>query len=420
MSKDILDKTMDKLTEHKSKFIQVNPYIYDCYNGLDAADSKLVHILFGGILKNKIYETSKNRGRVEKEERRIYTNLDMSLERILSHYNPVKYSDGKSIANDSSNYRKKLKDLDKKNIFYCWDYISVAMYIYEREIRSWIHYNPLGCVVPKTLSKIVNVAVDMMNAMEILKNDDYKNKGSMKKVVRSHLENSFGDFINRMKDKMNPIVSLNLPSWDPLGWKNIFEYLKVLKKALSKLSPKDGLIEDESFVKNLPPDTREKLIKEREAEINRMNVSTIEKELTPDDPNLRKIRSKRIIDKSKRPNTNDMDGELGPLAQACTFDGDIDPFEDANVFTHYYRFLLKGANAKVQLNNFGSETEYAGQIMDMLMEKGKKNKMFLDSWIMNYIKHSLKGKKIYSGKFTSMKSFKDSFEKYDRLYYVPK
>jgi hypothetical protein len=160
------------------------------------------------------------------EDKRIYTSIAVTPATLLENCHPVKYRlEGKDASKDFGNIVKKINELDDNNIFYVWKcgFPKNYMFVLERDIGSWKCYNPKGYVTPKTIRKILLSTKGMCDSMyKILQND-----GS--NLTIHEVRDSFCEFVDRVVQKMNPIVYQKLNKWEEgVGYR---EYIRVRTKA---------------------------------------------------------------------------------------------------------------------------------------------------------------------------------------------
>jgi hypothetical protein len=396
----------NKLTDVTEKGIykKVNPYIWEGYYGLPNSLSKLASIIFSLILKTKLYGDKAKEKSID-EDRRIYTDITIIISDILNEWDHPKYSKGQDMLANISNMNKRIRELDDNNVFYCWRYKNVYMFVMERDFRTWKFYNSSGCLIPKTLKKISVVGNDMISCMirSIRKVHTEVNK--------SELESSFGHFINRLIDKMNPLVVTEVIKWD--GIQEISEYLAQLNEGIKNMEDYKGLILADNIFDNLPLSLSKKLQKLHD-EVTRgdmkktKSIKSIEDEITPANPNL--VRHHHVK-KEKKSKPSDK-------VQAYTYDGDIDPFKNALHFIKYYSALLSqfAQGGRISCASIESDSLYATQILDLLQEKGRSNKVFLNAWVRYFYEYKLKGNKALKTKYTSLKNLKETFEEYNNRY----
>ena len=402
---NIKNKTRNDLTNSDLRYKRVNFDVFAGYNGLPPFLSNVAHIIFHSIIKTLKYGKG-GEAKSKNECRRIYSDIDITIEDILEDFYSVKYANGKGSANDRANMVKKINELLDYNVFYCWRYRDHYMFVLEREIGIWKFYNKDGCVIPRTLKKISVLSKDMINCME-----RFEKKKNVR-VNRKDIEESFMKFINeKIIGNMNPVVVSKLPLWD--GSSDIYSYFRGLIKVLRGLDDFEGLGEDDGFLRFLPKSVSKTLDRKRIKEANDMKTK-MEKDLIPDETNLVKVKKEKKGRKTKKKVKSKGDSK----PKAYTYGGDVNPFKNSKEFVKYYRSILYYFDSKVKFENFAVDVQVAGKIMDSLGEKDRKNKTFLKAWIRYYKDHKLKGLKIYNTKHTSLKSFMGSFDKFNAFFHV--
>ena len=409
----MMNKTRNDLTNYDVRYKRVNFDLFAAYNSLPPFLSKLSHIIFYNIIRT-IKHGPAGEAKGINENKRIYSDIDITIEDILEEFYSIKYGNGKDISNDRSNVIKRINELLDYNIFYCWKYKEHYMFVLEREFGIWKIYNKYGCIIPRTTKKIAVLASDMIKRMA--KFEKKKNE----RVKIEEIENSFGMFINlEVIERMNPLVAAELPRWDGNG--NIYSYLKELLRVLREMHEFKGFNESDDFLRLLPKSISRKLHKKRVKEANDMKTK-MEKELIPKDPNLVKVKKekskKESKEEGKEAKKKKAKNKDGSKPKTYSYKGSVDPFKNSKEFVRYYRSILYHYDNGVRFENFAVDTHSAGMILDDLGEKEKKDKTFLKSWIRFYKDYNLKGLKIYNSKHTSLKAFKESFDKFNNFYHV--
>lgn len=404
MNIDIFNKVRNGLTEYKRAWKWINMPLLLCYISLPRSWSQVAGILLYSILKNKMYG-SDAKDREINEEQRIYSYTETTIEDILKEINPVKYPD-KNIENDKGNLIKIINDLDNDNVFYYWRYRGIYMFIMERDSGVWKYYNSKGCVIPKTMRKIISVYSDMILCMiKFVKNNGIT-------VDRVNIGKSFGKFINKMIKKMNPDVANKVKIWN--GKEDIHEYLKVLKEQIKDIKDFEGLNFDDNIITKFPcsvsAELERKMLKEVDMKKEPMN------ELIPKNKNIVKVRGK-----IGRPKKEVVVVPRPPeKPQALRFGVNPDPFRDAPSLMRYYRSFLQDAmKGKVRCDNFESDAVPATEILDKLAEHHRKDKVFLNAWLKDFCDNKLKGDKAIKIKYTSMRVFKETFDQFNLKFRIP-
>lgn len=413
MISDSRHKIRHSLTEHNNGYKLVSVYIDMGYNGLLPTPCKLVHLLFAMTIKNIHYP---KKGQVQECKNRIHTCTLITVDTLLDNANSKKYSDGKKMENDRSNCAKQIVSLHDQNIYYHWKYDKFYIFIMERELGSWTYYNDYGYVTPCTMKKILVRADDMLHNMP----KHVKQSGG----VPDHLDirNSFGAFMDGMAWKMHPLVAASLPKWK--DGNDLEQYLGRLGDKIETLNKFEGLEEDPKFIDKLPALIRNKYIsglrkdKMKEDKKKVAKEKALAKELVPkgESSNLAK-KPRKPRKKNKKTTPVSSDGK--PIKQAYT--KVLKPFEDSNDLIKYYRAFLQqySGNARILFGNFACDTAVATELLDLLKERGRDNKAFLDAWLEYFHDHKLKGGKIYKKESTEMRQLLYSFERFNEIYYIP-
>jgi len=335
----------------------------------------------------------------------------ITIDTILQNAVPIALSEGKDVENYRKNYRKHIASLHSNNIFYVWKCGKYYIFIMERDIRSWIVYNKEGSVTPNSLIKIINRSRFIMNDMARF----HCSSGSYMKV--SDIESEFGFFINGVINKMNPLIaSEELPVWDKD--KHIYEYLSCLSEKLIGLEKFDGLNQSSDYMSRLPAYTRDNVIK-MSGDID-MNIK-LEKDIVPvgDKANLnKKPRKKR---KKKSDESIVVDGEpVKPQRERFNMKS-IDPFQDGQSLSCYYKALIEQISGRghIKFEEPAVDNRVGVEILDLLKENNLKDKEFLNDWIKYFYENSLKGDKVLKIDYNSLSAFRWTFERFKDTYHVP-
>jgi len=407
MDVKVFSKINNDLTEYSGDYKRINPHILSGYYGLPKSFSKLSMILFGFVMKTKMYKEKAFTKDIN-EEKRIYNDIPITIEDILKEWNHEKYSSGHDMMTDVGNMNKRIREIDENNIFYCWKYRSLYMFIMERYLCIWKFYNISGKVLPKTIKKVSVIGNDMILCMTKNVRKIYGD------VDKSDIEKSFGTFMNRLIDKTNHLVSTEIIKWD--GKQDIFEYLYHLNDAIKNLDDHNGLVVSNDIFNKFPYSISKKIQTKIKEELD-MKIHSPDKnvkhDLIPSNPNL--IRNKR----KRKPNTTLIVSEQSsdrPIAYE--YSGTIDPFADARQFVRYYHaFLQQCAGGNIKFDNYASDAVYATKILDLLIENGRSsNKIFLDSWLKYFHDYGLKGQKSHKVKYTSLKTLMETFDIFNGRY----
>jgi len=408
MSMKDRNKIINGLTEYKRNFKQINFVLDACYNALPlGSDVRMVRALLNFVLRNKMYGKKNDKSNLVKDNR-IYTNINLSMEDVLLECNSISYAEGKNVKDHVTNWKKVVIRLHDNNIFYFWEFKGSIMFIMERSFSSWIIYNRYGCVVPKTLKKILALAEDMIGCMVGYHRERH--------IAKCDVENSFGDFLNDMISKMNPSVASLLTLWSE-GMK-MEEYLNVLRREIDPLEDFEGLREASDFTQRLPLSVNNKICKaesERGVEMSIEIEKKMADELVPKDPNLIKIRKTDKPSKTKKALPSE-----DSLPKLYSWDAEVNPFKDSREFVRYYHvFLEHCSGGSVKFEDIAVDVRYASEILDVMAENNRKDKVFLNAWLKYFFDNKLKGQKTLKEKYTGVKVFQETFEKFNAAFYVP-
>lgn len=394
------------VTEHKENYKLISLFLMDSYNGLHPSLlSKLSHVIFNLIIYNKMYRNANNKNYSLEEDKRIYSNMLITPESILKRLAPSKYQFAdKNMSNDISNLMSRIQTLDDYNIFYTWRYKQPYTYVFilERDVGCWKYYNSSAFVTPKTLKKIVRSGkciIDTMIKLETKKN---------REVDKEDIEKSFGNFLNKMIDKMNPSVIAELSKW--VDTANIYEYLVRLLSDLKSLDDFQGQIIAADFLNKLPESVRKEILNRKTKEKKDMDPF-LELELIPQNENITSKRSyrktKSIPQIKSEPSNNE--------ARSFTT---INPFDNALSFLKFYRSVIRSQDSSAQFYSIESETPNAQVVLDTLIKNNRnEDKKFLKMWIYNFLATVLKGNNASKTDKTSMKSFLSTFLVFNGSYY---
>lgn len=404
MTNEIDREKINFVTEHAGNYKQFNVALFSAYLCIKPdCISKICCSLFTCIISTLWYQSHKKAHACkDSTTKRIYSNIDLNPEILLLEYDPIKYKANKQLIKfDVGNFVKRLQQIDDLNIFYIWRCGRPYSYVFvmERDIAVWKYFNKNAFVTPKTINKIVGCSKGMINVMTRL----------TKKVEKNIIENSFGDFINKLISKMNPITAEKLPKWKGNG--NIFDYLSMLHEELSKLSPYAGSETNiDTIINQLPDSIVEKILENKKQTKDKnmeMDVETLEKELTPENENL-------IVTKKRKKQTPIIKDNYD--AKKLSF-ATIDPFSNCNNFLRFYYAAIRLHNNGAKLYSFDAERRYALEILDLLTAIGKKDdKTFLKSMIQYFIDNKLIGNNIYKPECTSLKVLKEIIPIYNKKY----
>lgn len=394
----------NSLTEHQRNHKLISPYILDCYTGLyPASMTKISLVIFNLLLSTKTYCKQTSQYYSEDEEKRIFTNTIIRPSDILKRCHPEKYRSENQVNTDLGNIVKKMYDLDEANIFYIWrcGFPHVYMFIMERDVGLWKAYNSSACVIPKTLLKIVQSSKNMISTMTSLLQSQ--------KQTPNDIKNSYGQFVNKMIDKMNVSVQQQLTKFK--DGENLEEYILNLSLTLKKINPYEGLVEDENFINKLPPNISEILSKN----VKKKDFKNLESELSQKNDNI--VNTPKIPKVSKPTNKTSINNE-SILQEEEDFEVK-NPFNNCLDFMRFYRSIVKSSNSISKFYPYESERHVAMIILDELVENGRNNDVFfLKSWIIYYVNNNLKGLHEASNipERTSLKYFSNTFKEYNSKY----
>jgi len=125
-----------------------------------------------------------------------------------------------------------------------------------------------------------------------------------------------------------------------------------------------------------------------------------------------------VIKKPVKLKRKSFDPSVGIEPDMYRYTGNVNPFKDSKEFVKYYRAFVHLYNNEAKFPLFSVDVQFAGLILDMLMDSNRKEKAFLDGWIKFYCENKLRGEKIKKPKHTSLFSFKDTFKKYNEIFYT--
>ena len=400
---------INELTEVETGYKLFNLNLVDLYNGLHPAQlSKLAHVLFSCLMYNKMHKKPDAKGYSEDEAKRIFTSISAQPTDLAKRIHPVKYADGSNaVDTDISNILKRLDELDALNVFYIWRFKQpyTFMFVMERDVSSWKYYNPNGCLYPKSLRKVLRLAKSMIDTMENL--EGYRGRD----VIRLEIEKSFGEFINRLIEKMHKAVASSLPKWDET--KNIFSYASDLMSELKKLDDHAGCEYDELFTSRLPEPIKNRVLKLNKGA--NMNAEQLTAELVPANGNIVKHKIEKDTLKTKRKTSIPEDGAIF-MPEQFEFK-ELTPFKNPTQLTKFYRAFLKMYNNETTFYSFASEVIWAAELLDKMMSNGKNENLdYLKAWIRFYLLNYLKGNAVLNCDKTSIKEFGKTFDAYNKVY----
>jgi len=274
----------------------------------------------------------------------------------------------------------------------------------ERDVGCWKYYNSDAFVTPKTLKKIVRSGKCIISTMAKLE------KKRQRSVDPQDIDNSFGNFLNRMIDKMNPSVVSELSRW--VDGANVYQYLSRLLADLKPMDDFEGQVIAPDFLDHLPDSVSDEIAKTtktktKEEKEDKMDMTSLELDLVPQNENVTKARKTR--------KTKILKDALAP--KAVKFQS-VDPFQNALNLVRYYRSVIKSQNPDAKFYNMISETSDAQLVLDTLIRSKREGDLkFLKMWIYNHIAVGLKGNNIYKPEKTTMKEFLGTFSSFNGSYY---
>lgn len=406
----------NSLTEYTTNYRLISPYILDCYAGLTPPSlTKISIILFSFLLNTKRYCKPESRMFSKEEDSRIYTNIAIKPGELLKRFNPTKMYNSEEIETDTGNLMRKVNELDDLNIFYIWrcGYPYVYMFVMERDIGLWKNYNSLGCVTPKTLKKIISLYGGMLKSMDLM----LRSQNQVQDL--KEISDSFGKFLNHLIEKMNADVSKKLKLWDSSSYKELSEYISYLYEALRSLDPYEGLSEDSEFLLKLPYHVGEKLqIKPRQKKVFNNSLAN---EIVSNGENIIQIKNKvEKIEKVEKKQKNDVLINPESVKAEEIVHNVLNPFKNCNDFMKFYKKILLMNDSSIkffEMSAADSERKLAQEILDMLIKRNRSgNVEFLKAWVQYYQRNYLKAEDASNVYKTSLKAFRDTFEKYDGIY----
>lgn len=397
----------NNLTDIANRGIFTNPDLFDAYQSLPYMWSKLSSSMFTHICREVRYEN----GGIRDGYNYLSNITPITIDVVLRKLRSAAYSEGKKIENDRKNYKAQLVAIHDGNIFYMWQHGKYMIFFMEREIRSWLYYNKDGCVIPRTMIKILDRAQGMIDDMIGF----HDINGSRYTIIE--IESSFGVFLNKMIDKMNPCIAEELPRWKKDM--HINDYIDILMSELKKLKPFDGLTEALDYMERLPESVRDSLI-QRIRKGGNMS-SDMEKEIgtNSNNANLGKPPRKKRAKKAKKVK-KDEDPSKRKAPKTVRYNKQLKPLEEGNDLARYYRAYLQRLVGTTNIRFEKLQTDYrvAVEIVDLLRTHNVSNKEFLNTWIEYFFEHKLKGDKVLKTKYTSLRVFQYTFDRFKEASYI--
>ena len=147
---------------------------------------------------------------------------------------------------------------------------------------------------------------------------------------------------------------------------------------------------------NKPRKTKEKV----------MDIALLESELIPKDKNV--IKEKTVRDRKST--------VAREAKTTYTTFATLDPFNNCNDFYSFYMSAIKQFDKTALFYDISYERNTANEILDTLHLNSKDNMLFLRAWIKYYVTNYLSGENIHNQNKTSLKTFKDTFTKFNAVY----
>jgi len=146
-----------------------------------------------------------------------------------------------------------------------------------------------------------------------------------------------------------------------------------------------------------------------------MNNKNLSDELIPLNPNLVKPKRKR----GRAINAKKIKIQTPQTPQALVYEGTVDPFKNAHHFIKFYRSIVERLTEnRAKFDDWASDGNMAAQILDLLIENNRSDIIFIRAWIRYYFDNNLKGEKALKIKYTSLRAFKDTFDKFNSTYFT--
>ncbi len=140
----------------------------------------------------------------------------------------------------------------------------------------------------------------------------------------------------------------------------------------------------------------------------RKDLKKLEKAIIPHNPNTGRTRGVKVV-KTLIPTQH------SDKVQAYSYSGDVDPLSNARSLMFYFRaFLQQSIQQRTQFNTYEVDAPFAARILDLLQEKNRSNRIFLNGWLMYFVTYRLKGQKSEKLQYTSLKAFAETFDEYNK------
>jgi len=420
----IIINSISNSSEIKGNYKRISTSLLLCYNGLSEGLKSIALFLFYKYLHTMLYgDIAVQNGK--RDDIRIYIDSYVDVKDIAMNIYSSKYcnTSRNSYRADISNIIQRLNQLDSDNIFYIWKYKKCRIFIIEREFLVWKYYNLCATVPPKTIRKILDLSQMLIQQMiRFLQQNNIK-------YNETDVQLSFAYFINSMVKRMNPLLISEIePFFDHY---NVFDYINKLKCIINSKDKFEMTQIDGIFFNRLPQCIAESILNNVRKlggnEIVNKYSKQLTSELIPSTPHL--VRRKRGMVKKNKKNivTNTIDDEQlfhekhrCPLVpEAKNYSEDYNPFEDSRKMVSYYRsFLRIKIGGKINFMLFENDVTYAAQILDVLSDNNRKDKVFLNAWLNYFVANYLKGDKKLRRKYTAMKIFLETFNEFSEKHFL--
>ena len=405
---------MGLVTSHDPKeggsFIQISSDILYLYNALPQPYIQSALAIFNCIMRTKYYGGTNK----PNEDRRIYNDQRLNLSDILMEIQPQKYLENPNRLNildaDINNLTYKVKWLNDNNIFYRLNVGRAHIFFLERNCVSWKHFNSTGCVVPKTIKKILYLREDFTQRLVQFIEDEDK-KPNMDRVY-----NCVGEFICNMIRKMNPDIASQFPVWEKDL--DLSVYCLKVDDVVKNMKDDAGIVIAPDFLLKIPLSVKEKVKGELNMTDNTQKDMDLDKDLAPKKRNLGKTR--RVKRSDNVPLVVEEMVEVGNWRYSV-----VNPLRDSKTLTKYYRhFVRHYSNQRleglaVEFDQYEADARSAAEILDLLRERNRLEELFLRKWLEDFCETQLKGQSVRYRSKVSMKNFKRHFEQFDQKYHIP-
>ena len=415
-------KARNELTQYNNDFRQISPSLMCLYNALPQKYVQEIYAIFLGVMQDKYYkETNK-----PNEDKRIYNYVKFNPEDLLKSLHPDKYIIETDLKDDIGNLLKKLRILSKNNVCYFFNCGGSYLFFMEREFGSWKFFNTEGCLVPKTLKKILAISDDFMQRLLVFE----RNEGRIVNIKTIEIKTA--KFLNQLISQMHFDISPKLPKWK----KGIDarQYIDDLKIKVKHMDDFLGLEHASDFLQKLPPFVKNKLEKKimkiiesskknmKKEKISDTDLAELESSIIPAENGLVKKRHTR----NKKKNNILVDKIEIDKAEIDNWkDTKIaDPFSTERAFIDHYKIFIRYYSNQYlrsltpNFNSYKTELRYASEILDILLDHNRKNHLFLERWLLYFCKHHLRSAKVCNKQKTSLSALKVTFKEFNNIYYT--